>query len=236
MGTQLVLIPVYNEETTIREVLCELTRHYCGDILVVNDGSTDRSITSIRGCIESRPITVIDHEVNQGYGKSLIDGFNHAINKGYETVVTMDCDWQHQPQHVPEFFEKLGDLDVLSGSRYLTNFAENTDAPVERRAVNLTITEELNELTGYRLSDSFCGFKAYRVSSLKKLSLTEFGYGFPIEFWIQAFANKFKIEELAVARIYTGAVRSFGDILDDSERRLAYYRGIIERERTKWNI
>lgn len=236
MNKQLVLIPVYNEEATIREVLCELTRHYTGDIVVVNDGSTDASITSIRNCIEQRPITVIDHDVNQGYGKSLIDGFAHAVRNGYETVVTMDCDWQHQPQHVPEFFESLGNFDVLSGSRYLRDFKENTDAPSERHAVNLTITEELNQITGFNLTDSFCGFKAYRVDALAQLSLTEFGYGFPIEFWMQAFARGMKIQELAVARIYTGAVRSFGDILDDSARRLAYYRGIIDREKKRWNI
>ena len=135
-----------------------------------------------------------------------------------------------------EFFEKLNSLDVLSGSRYLKDFAENTEAPSERRSVNHTITAEINELTGYGLTDSFCGFKAYRVSALKKLSLTEHGYGSPIEFWVQAYAHGLTVGELPVARIYTGATRSFGDVLDDSERRLTYYRQILEREKQRWNI
>lgn len=236
MSKQLVLIPVYNEETTIREVICELSRHYHGDIVIVNDGSSDSSIERIQSCIDSRPINVINHEKNQGYGKSLIDGFAHAVEHRYDIVVTMDCDCQHQPQHVPDFFEKLGSLDVLSGSRYLRDFAENTAAPSERLSVNQTITAEINDLTHYGLTDSFCGFKAYRVAALEKLSLTEFGYGFPIEFWAQAYAHQLTVGEMAVARIYTGAVRSFGDVLDDSARRLGYYREILVREKKRWNI
>jgi len=236
MTKNLVIIPVFNEATTIKEVLSELCRHYQGDILIVDDGSSDDSIERIRGCIEKRPITLISHTSNLGYGAALIAGFSYAKERNYQYVVTMDCDWQHQPQHVPEFFSKIQGFDILSGSRYLHDFPEDTAAPAERRHVNMSVTEKINLLTNYNLSDSFCGFKAYRVAALNKLSLDERGYGFPIQFWLQAFAHHLSVQEIAVARIYTDAARSFGAKLDDSEYRLNYYNQIIERERKKWHI
>jgi glycosyltransferase involved in cell wall biosynthesis len=230
----LVIIPVYNEEETIREVLGELCHHYQGDVLIINDGSTDASMQNIHACIAKRPVTVINHETNLGYGKSLIDGFNYAINKDYQVAVTMDCDWQHQPQHVCEFLSGINDCDILSGSRYLKDFAEDTDAPSDRRSINQLITKEINAITGFKLTDSFCGFKSYKIEALKKLELDEWGYAFPIQFWVQAFYKSLTIKELAVARIYTGASRSFGGTLDDSDKRLKYYREVLKREIDKW--
>ena len=64
----IVIIPVYNEEETIRDVLGELCRHYSGDVLIVNDGSTDASMARIHSCILKRPVSVIDHNKNLGYG------------------------------------------------------------------------------------------------------------------------------------------------------------------------
>jgi dolichol-phosphate mannosyltransferase len=236
MNSNLVIIPVFNEATTIKEVLYELCQKYHGDILIVDDGSTDDSIERIRACIEKRPITLISHKTNLGYGAALIDGFTYAIERRYQYAVTMDCDWQHQPQHVPELFIEVQGCDILSGSRYLQDFPEDTAAPIERRHVNMSITEKINALTSYNLTDSFCGFKAYCVASLKKLTLDEHGYGFPIQFWLQAFVHGLSVKEIAVARIYTDATRTFGAQLDDSAYRLKYYNQIIERERKRWNI
>lgn len=236
MSRQLVIIPVYNEESTIKEVLGELCHHYSGDVLLVNDGSTDNSMERIHHCIEKRPIKIIEHPANLGYGRSLIDGFRFAQEGGYDVAVTMDCDWQHQPQHVPEFFSHLGGYDILSGSRYLRAFAEDTSAPADRQSINSSVTTELNKLTGYDLTDSFCGFKAYRVSALMRLDLDEEGYAFPIQFWLQAFAKKLTVAEFPVARIYTGAARSFGATLDDSAQRLAYYREVLHREVQRWHL
>ena len=236
MNTNLVIIPVFNEAATIKEVLYELCQNYGGDILIIDDGSTDDSIERIRSCIQKRPITSISHTSNLGYGQSLIDGFNYALERGYQYAVTMDCDWQHQPQHVPKFFIDVIGVDILSGSRYLRDFPEDTVAPIERRHVNMSVTEKINSITQYNLTDSFCGFKAYRVASLEKLTLNERGYGFPIQFWLQAFAHGLTVKEIAVARIYTDATRSFGAQLDDSKYRLNYYNQIIERENKIWNI
>lgn len=232
MTRQLVIIPLYNESSTIADVLRELRCRYQGDVLVVNDGSTDASAVSVATVNDPR-VNVLTHATNKGYGASLIDGFSYAVEREYEYVVTMDCDFQHEPCQVAEFFEKICAVDVLSGSRYLKDMQGDVAAPADRRAINQQITELINHITGFGLTDTFCGFKAYRVAALKKLCLSETGYAFPLQFWMQAWKNGFTVKELAVARIYLPVKRSFGIALDDPKERLRYYLEVIERERTR---
>lgn len=80
---------------------------------------------------------------------------------------------------------------------------------------------------GIELTDAFCGFKAYRVESLKKLELTETGYAMPLELWVQAACQKLKVVEVAVPRIYLDENRSFGEVLDNADTRLKYYHDVI---------
>lgn len=228
-SNDLVVIPVYNEADTIRGVMCELRRHYFGDILIVDDGSTDNSIAAMGQC-NSKGLNILRHCTNLGYGASLIDGFDFGIKHGYERLVTIDCDWQHEPAQVPEFLEELEQADIISGSRYLKTFLEDVDAPVDRKEINAKITKKLNEITPYKITDSFCGFKAYRVSALEKLNLTETGYAFPMQFWIQSAKAGLTVKEIPVKRIYRDANRSFGGNLDDPAKRETYYYEVLKRE------
>ncbi len=75
----------------------------------------------------------------------------------------------------------------------------------------------------------FCGFKAYHVPSLAKLEVTETGYAMPLELWVQAAHQNFKIVELPVPLIYLEEARSFGGSLDNADTRLRHYREIIDR-------
>ena len=82
---------------------------------------------------------------------------------------------------------------------------------------------ELNRRLGMALTDSFCGFKAYRVPALADLRITDDGYAMPLELWVQAAALGWKIVELAVPLIYLDASRSFGGALDNADTRLRHY-------------
>jgi dolichol-phosphate mannosyltransferase len=248
----LIIIPIYNEEQHIEGVLKKVRENSDSDILVVNDGSTDNSLEIINLIPPYPPLLkggrgglkAITHHGNQGYGKSLIDGFDFAISQGCEYTVTMDCDEQHEPHLIPVFLKEIdlplipslrrrGEgrfLDVISGSRYLKDFPSNNPPPQDRKYINEQITEIINRITGYNLTDSFCGFKAYRVDSLKKLKLTEWGYGMPLQLWIQAWRNNLNVKEYPIERIYKNMDRSFGKEMDDPEKRLAYYKRIIEIE------
>ncbi|HAR64366.1 MAG: glycosyltransferase family 2 protein [Candidatus Margulisiibacteriota bacterium] len=230
---RLVVLPVFNEEETILSVLQEIRRYYHGDILVIDDGSTDRSRELVRMC-PIADLFVISHTTNRGYGQSLIDGFQFATEKGYDSLVTIDCDWQHEPKLIPDFFEQLDGYDIVSGSRYLAEYDTNDAPPEDRYIINKTVTELLFRIGSYALTDAFCGFKAYNVDSLRRLILTETGYGFPLQFWIQAYNSGLTVKEIPVARIYIHLNRSFGELLDDAGSRLQYYKQVIHEEVAKW--
>ncbi len=219
-----ILMPVYNEEATIEAVLDAIRMFHGGEILVVDDGSTDGTAMALA---DRNDVLVLTHPENLGYGKSLIDGFAFAQFAGLRRVITMDCDGQHEPKHIPLFFEALtDDVDLVSGSRYMPQSAGVGEAPPQRREINDKLTAEINAVTGWKLTDAFCGFKAYHVDRAVALGLTEPGYAMPMELWAKAWRAGWKVEELPVDRIYFDHDRSFGADLDDPGKRRSYYERV----------
>jgi glycosyltransferase involved in cell wall biosynthesis len=235
MSRRVALIPVYNEEMHLPGLLQRLRQVYAEDVIFVDDGSCDRSVEVLVGMKDDR-IRIIRQHANRGYGATLIRGFAEVAQSGYDFVVTMDSDGQHRPDWIADFFRVVEEWDVVSGSRYLRGSSEDQDAPADRQRINRTVTEVLNHLTGFGLTDSFCGFKAYRVSALQRLSLRESGYSMPLQFWIQAKHFGLRVTELPVSRIYDDPNRSFGVELDDPVKRLDYYLRTIEMEKVRWKM
>ena len=221
----LTAIPVYNEEQHLDEVL-QAARRWSPEILVVDDGSTDGTPRRLRTFPE---VQVLTHSINQGYGAALRDAFQFVIERGYEVLVTMDCDGQHEPSRISELVAAASDADIVSGSRYLNAFDSDSTPPEDRRRINEEITREVNRRFGLKLTDAFCGFKAYRTEALRQLKITEPGYGMPLQLWVQAARLGLRIRELPVPLIYLEEKRAFGGSLDDATRRLAYYREVMER-------
>jgi dolichol-phosphate mannosyltransferase len=151
------------------------------------------------------------------------------MRSGYDVLVTMDCDGQHEPQRIPEFIDACRGVDIVSGSRYLKPFPGDTAAPTQRRRINRVMTDQLNWQLGLDLTDAFCGFKAYRVKSLREIQITETGYAMPLELWVQAAALGLRIVELPVPLIYLDETRSFGGALDNADTRLEVYRAVLRR-------
>lgn len=220
-------MPVYDEQDTVGCVLDAVRAHFDGTIIVVDDGSVDDTPDILRSRSD---IVVLTHAENRGYGQSLIDGFAYARAHGVERLVTMDCDGQHEPSHVLPFLEQLrtSGVDLVSGSRYLPDSRVIGTAPPARREVNGRVTALINAATGFRLTDAFCGLKAYRVAAVSGLGLREPGYAMPMELWAKAHRARWRVVERAVERIYFDHDRSFGADLDDHERRFAYYVRVWE--------
>jgi dolichol-phosphate mannosyltransferase len=220
----LTAIPVYNEEENLEAVLAEVLQH-AKDVLVVDDGSTDRTAELLR----SFPtVQTIRHPHNLGYGASLRTAFGRTIAGGYDGVVTLDCDGQHEPSRIPALAERLNEADIVSGSRYLQVFDPAQKPPEARRRINVEVTRWLNECLGLNLTDAFCGFKAYRTSALRSFDITEDGYAMPLQVWVQAVARSLKIVEVAVPLIYLDESRAFGGALDDAGYRLEHYRRVFQ--------
>lgn len=224
----LVAIPVYNEERYLPGVLAAVTRH-AEHILVVNDGSTDATAELLAAYPQ---VHTIAHSGNRGYGQSLIDAFGFAAARGYDWVITLDCDEQHEPGQIPEFVAEArrDRADVISGSRYLVAHPDDDPPPKQRRRINRTICELIEQILGLRLTDSFCGFKAQRVAAVRHLRLDETGYAFPLQFWAQCVQARLRVREIPVRRIYLDEKRAFGGALDDPAARLQHYLDVFTRE------
>jgi len=220
----LIAIPVYNEEKNLPRVLPEVLRLGI-DVLVVDDGSTDGSLVAAQAF---DGVATIQQPRNMGYGAALRAAFDYAIEHGYEVVVTFDGDGQHEASLIPRFIAACRNADVVTGSRYLQAFEQNTAAPSDRRRINMLLTDAINAVLKIGITDAFCGFKAFRTDAIAKLELTEDGYAQPMEFWVQAACKKLRIVELAVPRIYLDPNRTFGENLDDADLRLAYYQDVLD--------
>jgi dolichol-phosphate mannosyltransferase len=222
--TYLTAIPIFNEERHLEGVLREV-RRYSPNILIINDGSTDHTADLLAA---QKDLTVITHPTNRGYGAALISAFDHVKqHPEFDVLVTMDCDGQHEPARIAVLLEAMDDADIVSGSRYLRDFHQDTEAPQDRRRINFQITKELNARHGLHLTDAFCGFKAYRRDAISKLNVTETGWGMPLQLWVQAARLGLRIKEIGVPRLYVDPNRSFGGVYDHADERLAYYHRVI---------
>jgi glycosyltransferase involved in cell wall biosynthesis len=227
----LIAIPVYNERKYVRRVLSQVLG-YNRDVLVVDDGSTDGTGEFLA---EQQDIRLIRHPRNMGYGQSLIDAFAYADEHGFDWVITMDCDEQHEPARIPDFLQAIRTdrWDLISGSRYLQPSKDDDLPPGDRRSINATITAMVNEKLGLNLTDSFCGFKAHRISAMRRLNLTETGYAFPLQLWPQVARAGLRVTEIPVRLIYNDPKRSFGGVLDDAAHRLQHYLSVFRAEMEK---
>ncbi len=238
MISVLTALPVFNEAKHVADVLQEV-RRYSQRLLVVDDGSSDNTpqiLEELQAEWGRDVLAIVRHEKNSGYGAALKTAFRYAVEQGFDVLVTIDCDGQHEPKLIPEIAKRVFDADadqpndIVSGSRYLKSFEGDSTPPEERRYINLEITRELNRRLGLKLTDAFCGFKAYRVDALNCLDVTDFGYAMPLQVWVQAVSAGMKIVEFPVPLVYLDEQRSFGGSLDDAQRRMAYYRDVLNRE------
>ncbi len=152
----IAIIPAFNEETTIRDVI-KATSRFVDEILVISDGSTDGTtdIAKNAGAI------VIDNIVNRGLGKTIKRGYAEAIKRGADIVVQIDADGQYDPQEIPKLIQPILDnkADLVLGTR-LENL--KYEMPWLKKQGNKAFTWLLRRLTGADIKDGQTGFRATR--------------------------------------------------------------------------
>ena len=156
-GRALVVIPAWNEEEALPGVLKELSAIPVDlDVVVVNDGSLDRTSEVAR----AHGARVLDLSVNLGVGGAMRAGFRYAMRSGYDVVVQLDADGQHDPSAIPQLLKALDDehLDIVIGARFAGSGAYEASGP--RRAAMRLFAVVLSRITHAQLTDTTSGFKA----------------------------------------------------------------------------
>lgn len=211
----LLLIPCYNEQDNIAGII----QHLAGvkqrmderqdarlDILVINDGSTDRTREVLEhSCSEYLDCWTIHLPSNQGYGHVLRTGFKLASDEGYDWVITFDMDGQHEPTCLYKFIDAIvkgTTASMISGSRYLDPDLFWQNPWKDRFLVNTIVTGVFNAVMPASLTDAFCGMKAHDVASINAIDLTRDGYEMPVEMLYKTVDAGQAIIEVAVPVIY----------------------------------
>ena len=211
MSSNLVIIPCKNLENEVGDVV----RGVLGldldlDVVVINDGSTDG--TSVAA--EAAGAHVLEHSVNLGKGAALKTGFEYAVEKGYDAVITMDGDGQHEPSAIPDFLDALKkcDADVIIGSR----MDAVGEMPKLRIWTNRTTSRIVSLLAGQKISDSQSGYRLIRVRVLRDVvkSFVTTRYDSESELLIRAARRGYKVAAVTIRSIYTGSVSHINPFVD----------------------
>ncbi len=203
-----ILIPVYNEEKKISEVILRL-KEYFKNIVVVNDGSTDSTLDKLNNL----DVIVINHLLNLGQGAAISSGFNFIKDlANAKAVITFDADGQHSVEDAIKFANEIIRCreNIIFGSRFIKN---SSNIPPFKRLVLRIVTFITNKLTRMHLTDSHNGLKAYKVEALKNLSISIDGFAFETE--IINIVSRYKIthKEMPTNTIYTEYSKNKGQKL-----------------------
>ncbi len=207
-----VLIPAYNASDTILELVKRISDYLPqNDIIVVDDGSQDQTYNEVK----KTKAVVLRHHKNKGKGVALKTGFDYAIEKGYDYLITLDSDLQHDPVFIQSFIDGVRN--------------KNSDIILGTRKMNLKIMPFLNLLTnkltsilvsiftGKVMKDTQSGYRLTKVKVFNSLKLKSKKYDLESEILLKAGRKGFKIDSVYISTIYTGG-RSFISPFTDTFR------------------
>ncbi|MDD2540166.1 MAG: glycosyltransferase family 2 protein [Desulfuromonadaceae bacterium] len=197
-----ILIPAYNAEKTILTVVRECLEQGVA-VVLVDDGSTDGTSRLLDGL----PVALLRHPRNLGKGAALKTGFAWALESGFDAVVTIDADGQHDVTAIPRLLASAqsGQWGILIASRR-SQFEQMAGL---RKLWNRIGVWCIWKRTGFEITDSQSGFRYYSGDVLKKLSLTSNGYALEMEILLKAWKSGFTVGSLPVAaRVADGRATS----------------------------
>ncbi len=196
-----LLIPAYNEEGKIGEVLKKIPRDLVDEAVVVNDGSTDK----IEKEIIDNGGTVISFPENKGLGVAFKELFAYAKEKKYDIAVIVGGDDQDDPQEINKFLHGLVDesYDMVQGSRYL---GKTEDMPFIRWVTTKAYSLFFSLVAGRKVTDASTGYKGFHVSLLDNIDLSEKWleekYGIEQYFLMQTIKKGYDVKEVPVTKYF----------------------------------
>lgn len=189
-----VIVPVYNEEKTIKEILDKVNSVAIDkEIIVINDGSTD-STGTLLSSLRAPNVKVIHHTTNRGKGAAVLSGLSQAAG---EFVIIQDADLEYDPADYLKLMEVIRSksADLALGAR----FTKEYKGLFFHRLGNRFLTNLTNFLFNVRLNDCFTCYKLFRREKINSLGLKSQGFDIDIEIIAKSIKNKFTIVEVPVA-------------------------------------
>ena len=205
-GRYCVVIPAFNAANTIG-ALVRTVKQQGLPVIVINDGSSDNTapIASGEGAV------VISHLRNEGKGRALRTGFEHALRAQYDGVITMDSDGQHDPAEIPELIRtaERQHAGMVVGNRMAT-----ATMPWLRRVVNRTLSHIVSTVARQPIPDSQSGFRLIRKEVLSSLSLTSRRFEIETELLLATAKRRWKVVFIPIRTTYdnhSSHIRPMGD-------------------------
>lgn len=189
------VVPAFGAERTLPRVVAAIRQAVpSAVIIVIDDGSRDG--TSAAGAEADE---VVRHETNRGKGAALRTGFDRALTRGADNIITLDADGQHDATRIPALLTALRDADIVVGAR------DHTGAmPVHRRFSNRASAAAIGHITGLTVRDAQSGFRAHRRAVVERVKPRGDHYEFETEMLILAARQGFRISSVPVPTIYGG--------------------------------
>lgn len=188
------VIPFYNEEKTIAEVI-NRTFSFVDFVIAVNDGSTDNSKNNVP---ENERVIYLENEFNQGKGIALNKGFEESAKNNFQFTITIDSDLQHVPEKIPDIISAMSKYDIVIGNR----LNDLSDMPLQRILSNKISSGLLSLKTGQKILDSQSGFRGYRTEILNDILPHFSGYEAETEILINAARKNYKIGFVTIPTVY----------------------------------
>ena len=207
----LIVLPAYNEESVLAETLKALRVCTGADLLVVDDGSTDRTSEIAAGTVGAE---VARHLINLGLGAALETGFEAGRRGGYDALVTFDSDGQHNPKDVGRLLERLKDADVVIGVRNV----HLERMPALKKLGNALLNTLTGVIFGIWCRDTQSGLRAFNRRAIEAISLRANRYEVSSEILYEAKRNGLRIVEVPVEVIYTDHSKGRGTGMVDGFR------------------
>jgi dolichol-phosphate mannosyltransferase len=214
MNQTVIIVPTYNERENLPRMAARLLSLPVGvDVLVVDDNSPDGTGKIADELAARHPqIHVLHRAEKNGLGRAYIAGFKWALEKNYEFIFEMDCDFSHDPAEVPAFLRAAEQADLVLGSRYLGGIRV-INWPLSRLMLSRFAGKYVNVITGMMFSDPTGGYKCFRRRALQAINLDAVrsnGYSFQIELTHRLWRDGFKIVEVPI--IFTDRVEGSSKI------------------------
>ena len=203
----LLVIPAYNEAKFIGKLLQKTLRYFePQDILVIDDGSQDATFEIAK----SFGVKVLKNAKNLGKGRSLEKGFVYAVQNGYDAVITMDADLQHDPDELPKFLKAAESFDFVIGSRW----QGLSLMPWDRYMSNRLTTLILSAIAGVKVEDTQSGYRLIKTKVLRKVRPKSAHYDAESEYVVLVARAGFKIGNVPIKTIYGEEESSVNKVLD----------------------